>query len=82
MDNLAADYEAIKKGVKAVMGGRILEYEAKTILRQGQMENLVPSRPDEYTVREILVDFCSGCKSRFYNKRLAAITFLHRRRRF
>ncbi len=41
VDNLAADYEAIKKGVKAVMGGRILEYEAKTILRQGQMENLV-----------------------------------------
>ncbi len=41
VDNLAADYEAIKKGVKAVMGGRILEYEAKTILRQGQMETLV-----------------------------------------
>ncbi|MCD8067612.1 MAG: hypothetical protein LUE87_01715 [Lachnospiraceae bacterium] len=38
VDNLAANYGAVKKGVKAVMGGQILEYEAKTILRQGQME--------------------------------------------
>ncbi len=41
VDNLAANYEAVKEGVKAVMGGQILEYEAKTILRQGQMETLV-----------------------------------------
>ncbi|MCD8069377.1 MAG: hypothetical protein LUE87_10965 [Lachnospiraceae bacterium] len=41
VNNLAANYGAIKEGVKAVMGGQILEYEAKTILRQGQMETLV-----------------------------------------
>ncbi|MCD8131731.1 MAG: hypothetical protein LUE16_10750 [Lachnospiraceae bacterium] len=41
VDNLAANYGAVKEGVKAAMGGQILEYEAKTILRQGQMENLV-----------------------------------------
>ncbi|MCD7863356.1 MAG: hypothetical protein LUG61_07560 [Lachnospiraceae bacterium] len=41
VDNLAANYEAVKEGVRAVMGGQILEYEAKTILRQGQMETLV-----------------------------------------
>lgn len=41
VDNLAANYGAVKEGVRTVMGGQILEYEAKTILRQGQMENLV-----------------------------------------
>lgn len=40
VDNLAANYGAVKEGVRTVMGGQILEYEAKTILRQGQMENL------------------------------------------
>ncbi len=35
VDNLAVGYDNIRKGVKTVMGGKILEYEAKTILRQG-----------------------------------------------
>ena len=33
--NLARKYENVKEGVKAVMGGQILEYEAKTILNKG-----------------------------------------------
>ncbi|MCD8380336.1 MAG: hypothetical protein LUC95_08505 [Lachnospiraceae bacterium] len=41
VDNLAANYGAVKEGVRTIMGGQILEYEAKTILRQGQMEALV-----------------------------------------
>ncbi len=36
VDNLAAKYENIRKGVRFIMGGKILEYEAKTILRQGE----------------------------------------------
>ena len=35
LGNIAEKYENIKKEVKKVMGGQILEYEAKNILRQG-----------------------------------------------
>ena len=35
VDNLARNQEPIKEGVKGVMGGKVLEYEAKTILKQG-----------------------------------------------
>ncbi|MCD7862703.1 MAG: hypothetical protein LUG61_04115 [Lachnospiraceae bacterium] len=38
VDNLAANYENVKEGVKSVMGGKVLEYEAKTILRQGERQ--------------------------------------------
>ncbi len=34
-DNLAAGYANIRKKVRTVMGGKILEYEAKTILQKG-----------------------------------------------
>lgn len=44
LDNIAARYEKIREGVRTVMGGKILEYEAKTILRagfqEGQQESL------------------------------------------
>lgn len=40
VSNLAAGYVNIRKEVKAVMGGKILEYEAKTILRQGEQKGL------------------------------------------
>ena len=36
--HLAKNYKQVRKGVKAVMGGKVLEYEAKTILKKG-MEN-------------------------------------------
>lgn len=32
---LAGKYENVRKGVEAVMGGKVLEYEAKDILREG-----------------------------------------------
>ncbi len=35
LEHIAARYEAVRKGVSAVMGGRVLEYEAKTIKREG-----------------------------------------------
>lgn len=38
VSNLARKYEKIAKGVKDNMGGNVLEYEAKDILRQGRAE--------------------------------------------
>ncbi len=38
LEHLAAKYEHVKEGVKSVMGGKILEYEAKTILNTGREE--------------------------------------------
>ncbi|MCI8648350.1 MAG: hypothetical protein HFE76_16510 [Firmicutes bacterium] len=35
LEHIAEKYSHIKEGVKAVMGGRVLEYEAKTILNRG-----------------------------------------------
>ena len=36
--NIAAKYAKVRKGVTSVMGGKVLEYEAKTILREGKLE--------------------------------------------
>ncbi len=38
VENLAARYKKIVKGVKEIMGGTILNYKAKDILREGAME--------------------------------------------
>ena len=38
LEHIAAKYQNIKEGVKSVMGGQILEYEAKTILNKGRSE--------------------------------------------
>jgi len=35
VEAIARNYEQVKKGVTSVMGGKILEYEAKTILKRG-----------------------------------------------
>ena len=35
LENISQKYENVRKGVRSVMGGKILEYEAKTILNQG-----------------------------------------------
>lgn len=40
LEKIASNYEKIRRGVRAVMGGQILEYEAKTILNQGKQEGL------------------------------------------
>lgn len=36
LESLAANYSNVKKGVSAVMGGKILEYEARTIKYEGE----------------------------------------------
>lgn len=38
VESLAIKYANITKGVTSVMGGKVLEYEAKTILNQGRKE--------------------------------------------
>ncbi|MCI9079661.1 MAG: hypothetical protein HFH68_12210 [Lachnospiraceae bacterium] len=35
IDNIAAKYEKVKEGLGGIMGGKVLEYEAKTILKTG-----------------------------------------------
>ena len=35
LEHIARKYDTVKEGVKTVMGGEILEYEAKTLFRQG-----------------------------------------------
>jgi len=43
LNNIAEKYENIKKEVREVMGGQILEYEAKNILRQGIEQGVINS---------------------------------------
>lgn len=38
LEHIAKKYDKVREGVKAVMGGRILEYEAKTIKNEGRRE--------------------------------------------
>ena len=35
LEHIARKYDTVKEGVRTVMGGQILEYEAKTLFRQG-----------------------------------------------
>ena len=44
LEHIAVKYEAVRKGVKSVMGGKVLEYEAKTILKEGQKEGRLEGR--------------------------------------
>jgi hypothetical protein len=44
VNNLASKYENVKKGVTSVMGGKVLEHEAKTILRRGLSEGEIIGR--------------------------------------
>lgn len=38
LEHIAQKYEAVKEGVRSVMGGKVLEYEAKTIKNEGVRE--------------------------------------------
>ena len=40
LEKIARKYEAVREGVKTVMRGKILEYEAKTIKREGEKEGI------------------------------------------
>jgi len=40
LEHIAVKYNSVKEGVKAVMGGKVLEYEAKTIKKEGVKEGI------------------------------------------
>lgn len=44
LEHIAAKYDSVKKGVKEVMGGKVLDYEAKTIKREGVKEGIKEGR--------------------------------------
>ena len=47
VDNLAQKYEYVREGVKSVMGGKVLEYEAKQILNEGKKEGKIEGRIEQ-----------------------------------
>ncbi len=49
-EGIAAKYANVREGVKSVMGGKILEYEAKTILRRGIEEGRERGRQEGIAV--------------------------------
>ena len=49
-EGIAAKYANVREGVKSVMGGKILEYEAKTILRRGIEEGRQEGRQEGIAV--------------------------------
>ena len=44
VESIAQKHEAVREGVKQVVGGKILEYEAKDILRRGISQGLSQGR--------------------------------------
>ena len=45
-NGLAAGYEQVRKGVDEIMGGQVLDYEAKRILNQGRAEGREEGRAE------------------------------------
>ena len=41
VEKIAEKYEKVREGVKSVMGGRVLEHEAKKILDEGKKEQSI-----------------------------------------
>ena len=41
LESIAKKYQKVREGVTEVMGGRVLEYEAKTIKNEGWLEGKV-----------------------------------------
>ena len=58
LEHIAAKYEAVRKGVKSVMGGKVLEYEAKTILKERRLEGQKEGRQEGRL--EMLFDLVCG----------------------
>lgn len=40
LENIASKYQNVREGVISVMGGKVLEYEAKTILKEGMQKGI------------------------------------------
>ncbi len=67
-ENLCANYDTLKKEVLDIMGGKILEYEAKTILNEGKQQGWVLGRESGRTetylelVRDGLLNITDAAK--------------------
>ncbi|TGY95137.1 hypothetical protein E5329_16365 [Petralouisia muris] len=46
VEHIAAKYDQIREGVKSVMGGKVLDYEAKTIRNEGRQEGILKGRQE------------------------------------
>lgn len=46
LDHIARKYKAVREGVRAVMGGKILDYEAKAIRNEGKNEGYREGREE------------------------------------
>ena len=44
VNHLAQKYDNVKEGVTSIMGGKVLEYEAKQILNEGKKEGRIEGR--------------------------------------
>ena len=68
VENLARKYKEIAKGVKSSMGGNILEYEAKDILRRGHEEGHIKGKQEtllrnvEQIMGNLSVDLDEACR--------------------
>ncbi len=50
LEHIAIKYDAVREGVRVIMGGRILEYETKTIKREGLAEGREESIRDTVSI--------------------------------
>ena len=48
LEHIARNHKNVVEGVKSIMGGKILEYEAKTILKRGLTEGLEKGKLTAY----------------------------------
>lgn len=46
LEHIAVKYQSVREGVKSVMGGKVLEYEAKAIKREGRDEGWKEGRKE------------------------------------
>ena len=72
---IAQKYENVRKGVEPIMGGKIIEYEAKTILNKGRDEGKVEIVLEMLKEKQPL-DFISRV-SKYSKEKIAEIGRLH-----
>ena len=44
LEHIAANYDAVKKGVQEIMGGRVLDYETKRIYNAGKADGVTEGK--------------------------------------
>ena len=56
LESIAKNYPSVKKEVKAIMGGKILEYEAKTIRNEGMAQGMAQGMEKMKQLIQCLID--------------------------